>query len=231
MTDIVAEARRRGITRLCHFTRSVNLAHILATREIRATDQLEQSAEGYRPTDDHRLDGHRSHVSCSIEYPNSWYLDRARRRDPNFQDWVVLALDVELLGSPGVKLSQHNASRDRGAGINAGLDAFISLFEAEVLGRERYTRGPAHPDWWPTDDQAEVLVPAPISLSNVHYIVVKDDEQAELELFRLRQRGDARLSAPPLVVAPTLFDKRELSESVRAGRRPREFPFRQSGTR
>lgn len=225
MIDIVAEARRRGITRLCHFTKSVNLVHILDAREIRAKDQLEQSADGYRPTDDRRLDGHRTHVSCSVEYPNIWYLDHARKRDPNFRDWMVLTLDVELLGKPGVKYSPHNAARGHGAGIGEGMDAFTSLFETEVIGKERFARGEAHPDWWPTDDQAEVLVPAPISLDHVQHVIVTDEEQAALELFRLQQSWETRLSEPLFAIAPTLFDKRELSEWVRSGRRPPEFLF------
>lgn len=102
MTDIVAKARSRGITRLCHFTRSVNLVHILVMGEIRAKDELERSVEGYRFTDDRRLDGHHAHVSCSVEYPNSWYLDQARKRDPNFRDWVVLDLESNCSASRGL---------------------------------------------------------------------------------------------------------------------------------
>ena len=97
MSSIVTEARERGITRLCHITKSVNLPHILTTRQLSGTDELERSAEGYRPNDENRWDGHRAHVHCSLEYPNGWYLDSARERDPNFRDWIVLVLDVELL--------------------------------------------------------------------------------------------------------------------------------------
>lgn len=225
MTDIVVAARDRGITRLCHLTRSVNLMHILATREIQAKDQLDQSAEGYRPADDQRLDDHHGHVSCSLEYPNGWYLGSARTRDPNFNDWVVLTLDLELLDEPGVKLSPFNAARGRGSGISEGLEGFTSLFAPEVSGKKPLSRGELHPSWWPTDDQAEALVPAPIPLDRVRNILVKDEEQAKLELFRLRQGLGNSSIAPPMALAPILFNEKELSKWVRAGRRPPELPF------
>lgn len=143
MNAVLTEARRRGITRLCHFTKSANLAHILATGEIRATADLQQSTDGYRPTDDERRDGQLQHVCCSIEYPNAWYLNRARERDPNYLDWVVLTLDIGLLDTSGIKFCSYNAAR-KGAETREGIDAFESLFANQVL---RHSRLRGHPDW------------------------------------------------------------------------------------
>ncbi|MGH9061221.1 MAG: DarT ssDNA thymidine ADP-ribosyltransferase family protein, partial [Acidimicrobiales bacterium] len=155
MNGALPEARKRGVTRLCHFTKSSSLAHILATGEIRDTAALIASPDGYRPTDERRRDKRFGYVCCSLEYPNSWYLNKAREREPNFPDWVVLTLDLHLLAADDVEYCPHNAARST-AEFRAGPEGFGALFAEPVLGR---SRGPAHPDWWPTDDQAEVLIP------------------------------------------------------------------------
>ena len=83
---------RRGITRLCHFTPSRSLAHILATGAGVLPTRLLKEEERllFNPTDLQRLDGHVDHICCSIEYPNAWYLDRARATETLFRDWVIL---------------------------------------------------------------------------------------------------------------------------------------------
>ncbi|MGX1886582.1 DarT ssDNA thymidine ADP-ribosyltransferase family protein [Streptomyces sp. NPDC055287] len=225
MTEIWDEAQRRGITRLCHFTKSANLSHILATGEIRDAVTLRASNEGFRPTDLARLDGLPDHINCSIEYPNTWYLDRAMADDPHFREWVILDLDPALLTLPGAKFCPYNAARGRGTGIRSGFAAFTALFEASVSGNATRARTPQHPDWWPTDDQAEVLLPGPIPLAHVRRVIVKDAEQAELEHYRLTRHLEMGSVLPPLSVAPVLFNKYQLSQTVRAGRRPAELPF------
>ncbi|WP_435286188.1 DarT ssDNA thymidine ADP-ribosyltransferase family protein [Streptomyces bacillaris] len=225
MTEIWDEAQRRGITRLCHFTKSANLSHILATGELRDALTLRASTEGFRPTDLARLDGLPDHINCSIEYPNTWYLDRAMADDPHFKEWVILDLDPALLTLPGAKFCPYNAARGRGIGIRSGFAAFTDLFEASVSGNATRARTPHHPDWWPTDDQAEVLLPGPIPLARVRGVIVKDAEQAELEHYRLTRHLDMGSVMPPLSIAPGLFDKYQLSRTVRAGRRPAELPF------
>jgi len=86
------EVAKRRIARLCHFTPSRNLAHIAAGEiGILATRNLQQDERSVlNPTDLQRLDGHTGYISCSIEYPNAWYLDRARAQDTLFRDWVIL---------------------------------------------------------------------------------------------------------------------------------------------
>lgn len=225
MNAIRAEAQRRGITRLCHFTKSANLSHILAVGEIRDAATLRASTEGFRPTDSERLDGHPDKINCSIEYPNTWYLDRAMAEDPHFKEWVVLDLDPALLGLPGAKFCPYNAARGHGRGVDGGFAAFLALFEASVSGNRPRVRSTEHPDWWPTDDQAEVLLPGPLPLSCVRGVIVRDAAQAQLEHYRLTRHLNMGAVLPPLVIAPDLFDKYRLSRTVRAGRRPVEGPF------
>ncbi|MGA5323590.1 DarT ssDNA thymidine ADP-ribosyltransferase family protein [Streptomyces seoulensis] len=225
MNEILLEAQGRGITRLCHFTKSANLAHILATGEIRDAASLRTSVDGFRPTDVVRLDGHPDHINCSLEYPNTWYLDKASQADPHFKDWVILDLDASLLARVGVKFCPFNAARNSGGCIESGLTAFNGMFSPRVVGNAARARDASHPSWWPTDDQAEVLLPGAIPVSQVRAIIVKTEQQAELEHYRLTRHLDMGGILPPIVVAPMLFDKYGLSKSVRNGRRPVERPY------
>lgn len=225
MNTILDQARGRGITRLCHFTKSANLAHILASREIRPVADLKANTDAYRPADTQRMDGALGHTFLSIEYPNTWYLSRASERDPHFREWVILTLDVELLATPGAKFCPYNSARDGSAGARPGLEGFNGMFSPTVTGNTRRQREPGHPAWWPTDDQAEMLLPGPIPLSAVKSVIVRHDEQAELEYHRLAIHLGMAAVLPPLVVAPVIFDKYVLSRTVRAGRRPQETPY------
>jgi hypothetical protein len=77
---IKKKVRQRGVTRLCHFTPSRNLIHIASgVTGILATKKLEaEERKLYTPTDLLRFDGHAGFISCSLEYPNAWYFDKAR---------------------------------------------------------------------------------------------------------------------------------------------------------
>ncbi|MDK0520087.1 DarT ssDNA thymidine ADP-ribosyltransferase family protein [Streptomyces sp. ML-6] len=224
MSDIIARARARGVTRLCHCTKSANLPHILGSREIRPVATLREAADAYRPADTQRLDGAPDRTFLSVEYPNAWYQSQAAGRDPHFRDWVVFTLDVELLATPGTRFCPYNSARDESAGALPGTDAFDALFAPTVTGNATRKRERAHPTWWPTDDQAEIQIPGTIPLSAVRSVIVPDDQQAALECFRLT-RFDMAALLPPLVIAPVLFDKYALSASVRSGIRPPETPY------
>ncbi|WP_075899006.1 DarT ssDNA thymidine ADP-ribosyltransferase family protein [Actinomadura sp. CNU-125] len=218
---IEGDVRQRGITRLCHFTKSSNLSHIIGAGEIRSVTQLEREVEGFRPTDTQRRDGHPDRICCTIEYPNAWYLDKVRKEDPNFLDWVIMTIDPWPLWHDQTKFSPCNAARANGAVIRPGWNGYNAMFAPTVRGQQVFHRQPGHPPWWPTDDQAEVLLASPVSLSSVRSIIVRNNAQAEREVARATHNYQDHL-LPPLIVAPTLFDKYQLSGSVRRGRRPPE---------
>ena len=79
----------------------------------------------------------------------------------------------------------------------------------------------------PTDEQAEVLVPDTISIADIINVTVQSEAQARNELVRIQLLKVPRPVQDRLrfVVAPDLFDKRQLSSSLKAGRRPEEKPF------
>ncbi|WP_167858782.1 DarT ssDNA thymidine ADP-ribosyltransferase family protein [Streptomyces albus] len=222
---VVAEARRRGITRLCHLTRSANLPGILETGRISPARDLRRNGDAHRPADLLRLDGAEGRLFLSIEYPNVWYLRQAAARDRLFRGWVVLTLDMDLLARPDALFVPYNSARDRSAGARPGPAGFRALFAPSVPGRLPRTRGPRHPDWWPTDDQAEVQLTGPVPLSAVRSVLFRDEQQAAQDLFVLSAQFGMGGLLPPAVVAPEVFDAPVLSSTVRTGGRVRETPY------
>ena len=161
IASIRVSAARRGITRLCHFTPSRNLGHIAANLQgvLAARHLAEDEKAVFNPTDLRRLDGLPDHVSCSIQYPNAWYFRTARGQEQLFRDWVVLLVDSHYLWRTGTKFCPRNAAAEHGRLIEEGAAAFEALFADTVEGVNTYGRGPDHPAFLPTDEQAEVLIP------------------------------------------------------------------------
>ncbi len=229
--SIKAEAQRRGISRLCHFTPSRNLGQILmGNLGILATKKLQADERSvYAPTDLQRLDGFVDHISCTIEYPNAWYFDKARAKEILFRDWVILFIDHKYLWLKGTRFCPRNAAAAFGHEVAAGEGAFRSLFADSSVGayRKSYVRTPQRPACCPTDEQAEVLVPDTISLTDILAIAVQSEAQARNELVRIQllQVPLQAEKALRFVVAPDLFDKYRLSAGLKVGRRPEEKLF------
>jgi hypothetical protein len=219
------EAERRGITRLCHFTPSRNLISIargetgvLATRHLRADEQAV-----FTPTDLLRLDRHEDYVCCSIQYPNAWFLEKAREREWLFRDWIIILISPSYLWMSGTRFSPRNAAAASGRGITEGEDAFKALFAPQVRGAydRIYWRSATHLPECPTDEQAEVLVPDRIDFRDILGVVVRDEAQAKNERVRIELDGTSNPRFA-YVVAPDFFNPRGLSANIRNGRRPEE---------
>ena len=228
MNDLRAHAIRRGITRLCHFTPSRNLAHIMNdVRGVLASCHLADDESAiFHPTDKDRLDGYPDHVCCSIQYPNGWYFKKARTLDTLFLDWVVLLIDRHYIWQPGTKFCPRNAAARHGRLVRDGVAAFEALFATSVDGVKTYRRGPEHPDCLPTDEQAEVLIPDQVGLSDVNGFVVRDEEQAAREASRLHLM---HVPIPRIVIVPEFFEPQALSRRLRTGRIPAEREYHWGG--
>jgi len=228
---IKAEVYKRGITRLCHFSPSRNLAQILmGNMGILATKKLKDDERSvYTPTDLERLDGFPDHICCTIEYPNAWYFEKARAREMLFKDWVVLLIDPKYLWCKGTKFCSRNAAAGFGGDVAEGELAFQKIFAERTVGAygKSFVRTGVRLDSCPTDEQAEVLVPDTISMGDIIGVVVQTEEQARNELVRIKLLNVPQAVQDGLrfVVAPVLFDKYELSSSLKVGRRPEEKPF------
>lgn len=217
---------RHEVTRVCHFTPSRNLPHMLRDGELRATKDLAEDVRAvYTATDLDRLDGHRDKVCCTIEYPNAYYWNKAKAKGeaPLFPTWVILLIDPSVLLRSGTLFCTGNASRNFGATARAGAEGLLATYGPAVIGSgdKTFTRQPTHLVASPTDVQAEVLVPGPIPLTAVLAIAVATTEQAATEVAIL-----TRLSLPVgnvrWVVAPLMFQPYDLAAAIRAGRRPPE---------
>ena len=207
---------RYGVTRLAHFTPSLNLRHIIEDGRITSSRDLAENApEYFSPTDRERFDGHPDKICCTFQYPNAYYLDQARRRPEytNYPDWVCVLLSPVLVARPGALFSPRNAAAGRGSHLRAGLEGLESCFAERVGG---YTRKHRHLAGAATDLQAEVLVPGPINTSFITAVVVSGAEQAAQEFSRLRMFG-LRPERFVWTVSPELFDKNELRRRIHEG--------------
>lgn len=210
----------RGEARWCAAATYDQIVHRLSLPSAALAHQkLSESVRScYAATDRQRLDGHPDKVCCSLQYPNGYYFDIARRGETarNFPDWVCLLIDKAAAAEQGTLFCPRNAAA---GGARPGADALAACYAAAVVGQGGQTRrrGAAHDPASPTDVQAEVLLPAPVPLSLVRAIVFPSDAAAREEHGRLDRLG--RLgAAPPFAVAPALFDQ--------VGRRRRRHPRR-----
>jgi hypothetical protein len=196
----------------------------MATTELRAVapDLLDV-------TDNERLDGYPDHISCSIEFPNTWYLKKIKDQDPLFKEWVVLFIKPSHLCKDNTLFCCRNASSQRGRLVVSGYSGFQSLFKPEIIGAKGLTfkRMPEMLPCCPTDDQAEVLVSGNVPREDIIGVGVCSEEQAKRERLRLCLLKDAI----PLnwVVVPLIFNT-EWSGLVRRGKRPVETLYREKGT-
>ncbi len=227
-TKIEVLAKARGVTRLCHFTPSRNLQHIAAGKVgILATKALEAAERrAFNATDLRRFDGKPDYVCCSVEYPNAWYLDQARGNELLFPDWVILFIRPDYLWTTEALFCPRNAAASYGGHLRSGQDGFEALYADRITGTGGMTRmrSPTHLPACPTDQQAEVLIPDRILLSDVLSVAVCSPEQAKTERVRLAING-AHPDLFTFTVAPDLFSKYQLSAGITRGIRPGERTF------
>ncbi len=233
---ICQEVQRRGITRLCHFTQSRKLYSILVSGLLSRSLLEDEFSDLLTPTDMERFDKRLDYISCSIEYPNTWYLKIAQKNNPEkqlFNDWVVLYLSVDLIWAPKTLFSPCNAAYSGGRLLQPGYDSFKKLFERVVHCKQPRIRPNGMLPCCPTDDQAEVMIYQCIHPEYIWGIAVESEEQANKEYRRLRFLFEqAKRSLPPLkwFIAPDIFPDHTgwppWSSMVRQGQRPQEVEWR-----
>lgn len=227
MNQLEKIIKEKNITRLCHFTKSSNLSHILRNESgILANTFLDDQLEILKKNDEHRYDNKEDYVCCSVQYPNSWYLRRIKDIDPLFKEWVVLLIDPSLVNNSTTLFCHRNAAAGRGQFIKGGQDGFAGMFRNPVQGQGQRLmyRSQLMPDCCPTDDQAEVLLYKNISRSNIIGVVVPTEEQARKEQIRLSFIKDIPKDIK-WFVAPDLFNV-SWSSMVRKGNLPDEYLYR-----
>ncbi len=209
----------RGSTRLCHFTKLQNLTHILSTEEgILASSSIRSDTKNV--TDTERYDGELEYICCSVEYPNSWFLRRARQdnRDVIFREWCVMYIDLGILDVREAKICPCNASTGRGRYIK-GIDQIEELFANPSIGKREISRSNRMLQACPTDGQAEILIKDNIPRDKIIGIAVGDEESAKIVNAMMKTLGMEPL---PVFKAPEILTP-QWREIVEQGNRPREI--------
>jgi len=214
-----AEVKRRGITRVVHFTPTINLISIYEQKALLSREQLKRLTVEYpdlhladyiEVNDQLRLDNLNDYLNLSIQHPNHWLFRKFRDSCRNWCDsWCVITLPPECLWYRDTMFSIGNAasSYSKRHGINGQYETFCSLFQEEVVAGNMYnqrilTRADLA-DCHPTDAQAEVLVKARIPIDCISEISFETQEEAS------RSRAAIALSVntpiPAFTVNPKLF--------------------------
>jgi hypothetical protein len=176
--------KARGVTRLCHFTKFQSFVQIITSKSgVLPSESIRSDIKN--ATDKARYDGELDYVCCSIEYPNSWFMERAmaNNMDKIFRDWLALYVDLDILNLNEAKFCPCNASTGRGQHITDDVNA---LFANPVRYKKTFCREPDMLSCCPTDGQAEVLIKNGIPRSYIIGLAVGDGE--------LAGRGDALLN-------------------------------------
>lgn len=209
----------RGVTRLCHFTKLQSLTHIINSENgIVASSSIRQDMKNVN--DEERYDGEPDYVCCSVEYPNAWFLQKTKERNPDriFRDWVVLYVDPSILKYKNAKFCPCNASRGRGMYINENMERVGDIF-AEKVPHAGFSRTPDMLPCCPTDGQAEILIENNIPRKYINGIAVGDKDMAGRIYSMLKICGAEDID---LYIAPDVFT-REWSIMIKDGRRPEEI--------
>jgi hypothetical protein len=222
-SPIADAARKRGISRLIHFTPAENLigmigtGNILPQQELLAYARIRKDAfllDYIRINDALRYDGRRDCINLSIQHPNAYLFRRFREQHKPCDLWVVLTLPVECLDIPGTVFTTGNAasSHVRKHGTATGIDGFEALFSdhlisANMQGSRTLARG-VLASQYPTDIQAEVLLPAPVDLMRIVSFSVENEEHARRLTGMFRCTSAIALS-DRVTVEPDLFGERK----------------------
>lgn len=223
MSELIKRGiQARNIERLCHFTKSSKLLHIMSSEDgILSNNFFDDLEEILDKNDRRRLDGKEDYVCCSVQYPNSWYLDKIKNSDPLFQEWVILFINPELMLNNSTYFCHRNAASDYGSNLKRGFEGFSAMFNQTVQGKFLIRRPSSMLTCCTTDGQAEVLLYKNVPRSFITGIAVPNHEQAKKESIRL-----GLIEAPqiPIIIAPDLFSN-NWSIMAKNGRVPVENLF------
>lgn len=210
---------RRGVTRLCHFTKLQNLTHIITCADgILASSSIRQDTKNVNDTA--RYDGELDFVCCSVQYPNSWFLQKAMQNYPDkiFSEWVVLYIDLNILEYKNTKFCPCNASRANGAYISKNMDNIDSIF-ASTVSTFAYPRTSKMLSCCPTDGQAEILIENNIPRKYIQAIAVGNEDVAGRVYSILKINNQKHIS---IYIAPDILTAK-WSHMIKKGCSPNEI--------
>ncbi len=171
----------RSIRELLHFTTNKGATGILGDGEVLPRSRLpteKHLVNVYPPNARTRYDvAHLDYVNLSITRINRRFFDFSsnwHRHEDVW--WCVLAFDPVVASHAGVQFAATN-NMYSGCQRATGGDGLEALFSEQVHQYEsHWAHRPAdQPASWPTDRQAEVLYPGPLSIDFLRTIYVLGD--------------------------------------------------------
>jgi len=214
-----AEVARRGITRIVHFTPTINLISIYEQGALLSREQLKRLAIKYPDlhladyveiNDRLRLDNLNDYINLSIQAPNYRLFRKFRNSCQNWCDsWCVIALNTECIWYADTMFSIGNAaaSYSKRYGINGRFKTFCALFQDKVvsgnINNQRILTRTNLAACYPTDPQAEVLVKGRIPIDCITEVFFETQEEAS----RLRAAISLLVTTPlpPFTVDSDVF--------------------------
>lgn len=206
----------RGVTRLCHFTKLQSLTHIISSDSgILPSNSIRSDIKNV--TDLARYDGELECICCSIEYPNSWFLQKAIANNTNkiFRDWLTIYISLDILNQNDAKFCPCNASTGYGRYITNDIN---KLFADHVCCKRTYNRTPNMLDCCPTDGQAEILIKHCIPRRYINGFAVGNEDMAKRVYSILKT---CNVKQVPIYIAPTILTP-DWSNIIKCGQRPSE---------
>lgn len=216
----VEQIMERGITRLCHFTKSKNISHILGEQNgILSSDIIPKHIKDIN--DNLRLDNKKEYICCSIEYPNVFYLDAIRNNDKLFKEWSILIIEPSVITKRPCLFSPVNAATENGKYIERGRNGFSKLYSPSIkTNKKTIYRNNNYLKSCPTDMQAEVLVKEVIPKEYIKGLIVNNEEEGKKQLLKLQLLGLEKNIK--IVVSSELFTK-ESYIKLKQGQKLREY--------
>ena len=175
----------RDIKYLVHFTQVNNLKSILVHGLV-SRNKLDEVNVNYLANDDKRVDLMRDCSSLSVEYANLDVLRSFRKKD-SISNWAILVFDVNVLHENKAYFVPYNAATGnenarQGIKEKCQIKDLEELFKDEILvpyssrSEESKLRKPDLKTYYPTYDQAEVLVEGTIDLRYIKYVIFENEE-------------------------------------------------------
>lgn len=230
MNEFSLFVKKRGITRLCHFTRINNLPFIFGTdnagsipngivsrRIVKGSDLFTSLPRGMEYTDAKRLDCREDLISTSIQVPNSKYFSRVINKEKikgAFNEFCIVLINPNIIDDETIFCPGNAATKGYRDILKddddkfKGLEAFKCLFrDVNNPKHGLIKRGIYLPNNYTTDEQAEVMIPNHIPVNYIDGIVFKDKETAIMESDKLQLCNVVDISHKKFYYCQNMFAK------------------------